>query len=83
MATKHSILCNLEKDIEKLESFLGDYQTLKEEITESWEKEKPFFVKDFEETIIERVKNIMEELSGLYIEKRKFAEDKQERRQNK
>ena len=83
MATKNIILCNLEKDIEKLESFLNDYQTIKEEITESWEKEKPFFVKDFEETIIERVKNIMEELSALYMEKRKFAEDEQERRQNK
>jgi hypothetical protein len=82
MATKNIILCNLEKDIEKLESFLDDYQTIKEEITENWEKEKPFFVKDFEETIIERVKNIMEELSALYIEKRKFAEDEQERGQN-
>jgi hypothetical protein len=40
-------------------------------------------VKDFEETIIERVKNIMEELSALYMEKRKFAEDEQERSQNK
>jgi len=77
------ILFNLEKDIKKLESFLDDYQTMKEEITERWKKGKPFFVKDFKETISEREKNIMEELSALYIEKRKFAEDEQGREQDK
>ena len=83
MAIKDIILLNLEKDIEKLESFLDDYETMKEEITERWKKEKPFFAKDFREAIIEREKNIMEELSALYIAKRKFAEDEQERKQNK
>ena len=62
---------NLEKDIEKLESFLEEYQTIKEEITEKWKKEQPFFAKDFKETIMEREKQIMEDLSSLYIEKRK------------
>ena len=56
MATRNIILLNLEKDIEKLESFLEEYQTIKEEITERWEKEKPFFVKDFKETVMERMR---------------------------
>jgi hypothetical protein len=70
------ILLKLEKDIERLESFLEDYRTITEEITGRWGKEKPLFAKDFEETIMEREKQIMEALSFLYIEKEnRFSKD--------
>lgn len=78
MATRNIVLLNLEKDIEKLESFLEDYQTMREEITETWARGKPLFAEDLKETILEREKQIMEDLSSLYIEKEKFAKSGRE-----
>ena len=78
MATRNTVLLNLEKDIEKLESFLEDYQTMREEITKTWDRDKPLFAEDLQETILEREKQIMEDLSSLYIEKEKLAKSGRE-----
>ena len=64
---------NLEKDISRLEFLLDEYRHMEDEVMKRWGSDNPLFAKDFKQTIVEREKQIMEDLSFLYIERRRLV----------